>query len=840
VELSEHEPSVSRSAAEAIGDQLTVARQLLSHAQQGGSLHKFALLLKPTWRRFLDAARVQGRAPLSVEEFHAIITHLELERSRDKLARSWRKVGESIGLPAIDTIAHPREQKLEVYATQIRRALTWWESEFHRLSESLDTIGFQWSAFRAHHVGRLAPATPFDHDMVIARKLLPVVVEERLSRIRRLRSQRQLVELRDALVRFTGPVVEAVRDAVDRADPIRYKLALASLNDLIVRSETVSRRRTLLERLGAVAPAWAAAIRDRIGVQGATFLPGEPTDAWRWVQCDQELRRRAALDEVSLMAKLHELQQELRRTTVKLIDRKAWSGQMQRVTLQAQQALQGWAQLQRKIGRGTGKRVPELQAAARRLLAEARDAVPVWIMPLTRVAENIDLSRDRFDVVIVDEASQSDVLGLLAWYLGHSIVVVGDDQQVSPLAVGQSIDAVTALRLQYLTSLPNNETYDAQTSVYDLAGQCFGGTIALREHFRCVPEIIAFSNHLSYEGSIRPLRDPSRVPRPHVVEVVADESLGGFRRGSAKVNHSEARLITALLKACLEHPRYAGATFGAITLLGDEQAKLLQDLALELVGAVALDRCRFAAGNSAQFQGDERNVIFLSMVDGPRGEVHRMSNLPATRQRYNVAASRAQDQLWLVHSLNPVRDLHAGDLRRRLIEHVRDPNAMQREFEKREALTESPFEKAVLRDLLAVGYDVEPQVWVGRYRLDFVIRSGGRQVAFECDGDRYHGFEKIGDDLARQAVLERAGWRFVRVRGSQYFRDPKWTMKQACERLAQLGIEPSSSEREGTGNIGSDPVTTTLLQRAWEIMRERAWVVTATGTAEQMGVEASH
>ncbi|MBK7906943.1 MAG: DUF559 domain-containing protein [Gemmatimonadetes bacterium] len=455
----------------------------------------------------------------------------------------------------------------------------------------------------------------------------------------------------------------------------------------------------------------------------------------------------------------------------------------------------------------------------------ARDAVPVWIMPLSRVAESIDLSRERFDVVIVDEASQSDVLGLLAWYLGKSVVVVGDDQQMNPLAVGQNVDAITALRLQYLTGIPNAETYDAKTSLYDLAGQCFGGTIALREHFRCVPDIIEFSNQLSYGGTIRPLRDPTRVPRPHVVEVIADASTGGLRDGRAKVNLSEARLIAALLKAALEHPRYAGATFGAITLLGDEQSKLIQDLALELVGAVTLDRCRFAAGNSAQFQGDERNVIFLSMVDSPSDGVHTLSAQPATRQRYNVAASRAQDQLWLVHSLDPNRDLQQGDLRRRLIEHVRNPDAIQREVAANMALTESHFEKAVLNDLVVAGYDVQPQVVVGRYRLDFVVHAGDKRVAFECDGDRYHGFEKIEDDLARQAVLERAGWRFVRIRGTQYYRDRERTMRLARERLAALGIEPrreiAPEDRGGQERAFREEI----LRRAWMTLREKGWIL---------------
>ena len=51
----------------------------------------------------------------------------------------------------------------------------------------------------------------------------------------------------------------------------------------------------------------------------------------------------------------------------------------------------------------------------------------------------------------------------------------------------------------------------ARPSIYDLAETAFGGVVALREHFRCVPEIIQFSNDLSYNLTIRPLREPNSV-----------------------------------------------------------------------------------------------------------------------------------------------------------------------------------------------------------------------------------------------------------------------------------------------------------------------------------------
>ena len=51
-------------------------------------------------------------------------------------------------------------------------------------------------------------------------------------------------------------------------------------------------------------------------------------------------------------------------------------------------------------------------------------------------------------------------------------------------------------------------------------------------------------------------------------------------------------------------------------------------------------------GNPAQFQGDERDVIFLSLVDSSDGGVLRVREEPMFKQRFNVAASRARPGGW--------------------------------------------------------------------------------------------------------------------------------------------------------------------------------------------------
>src|SRR5215510_5490319 len=124
---------------------------------------------------------------------------------------------------------------------------------------------------------------------------------------------------------------------------------------------------------------------------------------------------------------------------------------------------------------------------------------------------------------------------------------------MNPLGVGQQIDVVKALIADHLGGIPNDHLYDGTTSIYDLARQCFGGTIALREHFRCVPDIIEFSNGLSYNGEIRPLRNPATASKPHVVEYVVQN---GRSVRSGKANLSEARVIAALVQAACELPEY--------------------------------------------------------------------------------------------------------------------------------------------------------------------------------------------------------------------------------------------------------------------------------------------
>ena len=398
------------------------------------------------------------------------------------------------------------------------------------------------------------------------------------------------------------------------------------------------------------------------------------------------------------------------------------------------------------------------------------------------------------------KSSQCDPSSLFALYLGRQTIVVGDDEQVTPVAVGVQSEEVTKLIRIFLNGVPHKELYDGETSVYELAQIAFGGVIRLTEHFRCAPDIIAFSNNLSYKGEIKPLREASSIPLyPHVVHHRVPD---GRERGD-NVNEVEAERIAALICAAIEQPEFEkndegkATSFGVVSLVGDKQALKIDAILRHRIELAEYKRRNILCGDSAQFQGDERDVMFLSVVDSPpEAPPHPMrqeGGKKIFKKRYNVAASRARNQMWIVHSLNHETDLQSGDYRRRLIEHALDPNAWERELQKRLARVDprsKVFQGVVLRRLMEHGYNVAAEFPAGAYSIDLVVTGNGRRLAVECDGEQFHGLDKLQEDLERQAVLERLGWTFVRIRGSLFFRDEDRALKAMFGRLAELNITP--------------------------------------------------
>ncbi len=312
-----------------------------------------------------------------------------------------------------------------------------------------------------------------------------------------------------------------------------------------------------------------------------------------------------------------------------------------------------------------------LLTEARKLMKHSVEAVPVWIMPISMVAETFDPRATRFDVVIVDEASQADLNALIPLYMARQVVIVGDHEQVTPLGVGKEQTVLENLRKSMLHDFPNAHLFDAMSSIYDIGRQAFGDAVRLIEHFRSVPEIIAFSNRLSYDGKILPLRAASST---HIKPACVPYRSGGRSR-QGDVNPREAEAIVSLIQAMTRHPAYAGKTIGVISMVKEEQALLIQSLLHKRIDSVELETSAHPRGYLRGVSG-RRARHHPAVARGQcGGEARRCA--PCARgayelvkKRYNVAASRARDQLWVVHSFDAQRDLKPDDLRFQLLQHA--------------------------------------------------------------------------------------------------------------------------------------------------------------------------
>jgi len=537
------------------------------------------------------------------------------------------------------------------------------------------------------------------------------------------------------------------------------------------------------------------------------------TDQWLTEICNPE-----TID--SLVLELAGYQKKELELLGKLAEELAWGYCMQNLREPQRQALAAWHQAVKKIGKGYSKYIEQYKREAREKLNECRSAIPAWVMPMHRVVETLSPTAETFDIAIIDEASQSGPEALILNYIAKKVIVVGDDQQIRPEYVGLKGEDVHYLIRQHLSEVNHRESFDTNGSFFSQAELRLSRHVRLKEHFRCMPEIIQFSNsHVYHSDPLIPLRQFGSGRIEPVVRTTFVE--GGYRQGtsSSTVNRAEAEAIVRQICECCEDPDFEGKSIGVITLLGHSQAALIQDLLIEELDSEQFERRKILIGRPSEFQGDERDIIFLSMVEASNeGRKSRAVTDQSDLRSFNVAASRARDVMWLFHSVT-LADLKPECLRYKLLSHCLNPKVQQKYvagIELNELSTlgksvdrkrikppppfDSWFEVDVFLLIAARGFRVIPQYAVNetesKYRIDLVVEGLNGRLAVECDGDYWHGPEQYERDEARKRELQRCGWTFWTVRGSAFCRDSAKAMESLWSTLAKAKIFSSIQEEQ--------------------------------------------
>ena len=775
--------------------------KLKSILSKKDKISKFDLLINSNLNKIINLSVINNKPLRTAEDCEFILNSIDLQNSRKDLSVIWDELMAENGMSKFKDLDLNEPEKIaEKYIESINEYLNWYAKDYNKLIDLLGNANIpDQIVLKINNLDKDIDQINKIFDSI--QNILPYIVEICLNQIKIDNNRKDIEKTVDILEDnslINSSLCISMKNYLISNNYEKYLEEFRKLSSIYNKYELLNKRNELLSKIEQVAPIWANDIKNRTGIHGENKCPSNIKDAWKYRQYELILdeMKKESID--ILQRKSQKLSSDYRKITEEYASKCAWYELLSRTEcdIDMKQALKGWELTIRKIGKGTGKNAAKHKAQARDLMAKCQNAVPCWIMPMNKAIESLKPGENEFDVIIIDEASQSDISSLAISYLGKKMIVVGDDKQVSPMAVGAEIDKINALEQMYIKDkIPNSHLYSSKTSLYDIAATTFQ-PLMLKEHFRCVPEIIGFSNMLSYDFKIKPLRDSSS---SNLLPAVVNYRVNGKRTG--KINKIEAETIISQIKACLNLEEYNGKTFGVISLLGDEQAKLIQSLMFKYIDPRDIENRKILIGNASNFQGDERDVIFLSMVDSGNEDGGPLPFVgvgveEATKKRYNVAASRAKDQLWVINSLDSSIDLKPGDMRKRLLDYATNPNAFAMKEEEIKRKADSVFEVQVANKLISEGYHIIQQYPVGAYRLDIVVLCENKKVVIECDGERYHsGEEKIREDMQRQAILERIGWRFIRIRGSQFFKNPDETMQNVITQLNDLKIYPEDENK---------------------------------------------
>ena len=474
---------------------------------------------------------------------------------------------------------------------------------------------------------------------------------------------------------------------------------------------------------------------------------------------------------------------------------------------------------------------------------------PCFMMGPLSVAQYIPPGIMKFDLVIMDEASQmrpEDAVGALA--RGGQAIIVGDPKQLPPTSFFARVSSATSDGDEDSGLL----LVEDSKSVLELASSIFNSRM-LRWHYRSRHEsLIAFSNREFYRDQLIVFPSPAThsgrygIGWTHVSDGVA----------TTGVNTAEARMVAQAAARILVEQQ--GRSLGVVAMnvkqaqrISDELAALANsDRRLADAIAEAENDTRgepFFVKNLENVQGDERDIIMISMTYGPSAEGGKVPqnfgpiNQDTGWRRLNVLFTRAKERMEIFTSMRstdivPKEGGDRGPRSLKLFLEYAETGRLGGERKITDRPTGSEFEDAVIEGLTELGFKCEPQLGVANFFLDIAIEDpnypGDYVAAVECDGAAYHSERSARDrDRLRQEILENLGWNILRIWSTDWFRNPAGELTRVSNELLKLiearrlllsranPTEKSSDINSMTSAAGTDDTGIELRQNAIEDAR---------------------
>jgi len=453
------------------------------------------------------------------------------------------------------------------------------------------------------------------------------------------------------------------------------------------------------------------------------------------------------------------------------------------------------------------------------------DMKPCFLMSPLAVSQYLKPDLYKFDVILFDEASQIKTHDAITSIVrGKQVIIVGDTKQLPPTSffeTSSSGDEYDTLEDE------EEEKEDAFESVLEEASMLMP-SLTLRWHYRSkFEQLILFSNSEFYQNKLITFPSQSYLNAHGGVEHVFVPD-GVYDRGKSRRNIVEAQKVVDLV---FEHlAQFPKRSLGIVACSQAQQYCIEDELEkrreaypeFEPFFLESVDEPIFIK-NIETVQGDERDTIFFSIGYGPLipGGPVPLSFGPINRaggeKRLNVAITRARENLRVISSFhaNRVNVSNSNSIGAKML-----LSYLQYAEQGVEALpksvshgdswgeTESLFEESVKEFLNSEGYDVNTQVGCSQYRIDLGLidpRAPGRYLlGIECDGAQYHSSRTARErDRLRQQVLERMGWKIIRVWSTDWLKNP-YESKIRLKHIISQALEDSDPASDMSPKVSVD------------------------------------
>ncbi len=296
--------------------------------------------------------------------------------------------------------------------------------------------------------------------------------------------------------------------------------------------------------------------------------------------------------------------------------------------------------------------------------------------------EDIDLKEQGIDVVIIDEVSKSNFLDLLTPILfGKTVILVGDHRQLPPMYDLRNLREQDFENIsEEILTQDKNEEYTKlyETSFFKTLFEKIPNDykVMLDKQYRSHEHIMQvyncfYNNHLKLgkEGQNAEKQHHLSVisnnrqiitPDKHVYFVDCKEFENRDSNSTSIYNINEANVVIKLLSIIndnyIKNENYnpkkdEKMSIGIITTYGDQARVIkrrLKNARLKLDAFNKNADSKLIISTVDDFQGDERDIIILSMVRNPENRARSNPGFKTSFERVNVAISRERRLLIIV------------------------------------------------------------------------------------------------------------------------------------------------------------------------------------------------